>query len=59
MKLLVEDMFECPFKYDEYYKLSEYTSGTDTRCTLNNKYCYQAACPLKKEKTIIVKWAVK
>jgi len=52
----VEDMFECPFKYDEHYQLSEWTSGCDTMCTILKDECYKENCPLIKENSIKIEW---
>lgn len=55
----VNDMYECPFKYIDYYELSDYTSGCDTKCTILEDECWQANCPLKEENEIKVIWSVK
>lgn len=54
----IECMFECPFQYDEHYQMSEYTWGTDTKCTILGDDCWQDKCPLKKEGEIRVVWGV-
>ena len=60
MKVIkVNDMYECPFKYSEYYQLSELTAGSNTMCSLSKNECWQKNCPLKKEDTIKVIWSVK
>ena len=59
MKIIkVNDMYECPFKYSEYYQLSEITAGCDTKCTIIEDECWQKNCPLKKEGEIKVIWSV-
>jgi len=52
----VEYMFECPFKYEEAYQYSEFTSGTDAMCAILAADCCKADCPLIKEGSIKVKW---
>jgi hypothetical protein len=57
----VENMFECPFKYERDFSYSEYTHGTDTLCTLrsgDDSECCQEGCPLKGAEQIVVKWQV-
>ena len=57
-EIKVDAMFECPFQHEEYYEYSEYTSGTDTKCTILEDGCWQKNCPLKAEEEIKVTWAV-
>jgi len=57
--MVVNDMFECPFKYTEVYQISEFTAGSDNKCTLTHTDCWQKDCPLKKEGKIKVVWNVK
>lgn len=54
----VENMFECPFAYEEEYQLSDVTMGSNTMCTILGGDCFQVNCPLKAEKEIRVTWAV-
>ena len=57
MKVIeVEEMFECPFQYSEYYKMSEYTSGADDMCAITKEYCCLKTCELKKEGEIKIMW---
>lgn len=55
-RIIVEDMYECPFKFEEMVVYSEYSSGTDTKCTLLKNDCYKKKCPLQKEGSIKVHW---
>lgn len=57
--VLVENMFECPFEYEEIYQISDVTAGSDTMCTILRDDCRQKNCPLKKEQQITIRWSVK
>lgn len=57
--IVVNDMYECPFKYSESYQLSDVSSGMDTKCTILEDECWQGSCPLKKEGEVKVIWNVK
>ena len=55
--IIVEDMYECPFKGSYEYQLSELTSAADDVCLLRSSdECIMDKCPLIKEKQITVKW---
>ena len=59
-EIIVEDMYECPFKGTHEYQLSELTGGCDDVCLLRDSdECEQAKCPLIKESVITVKWRQK
>ena len=57
--VLVENMFECPFKYEEQYMISEMTAGSSTMCTILEEGRQQKYYPLKKEQQITIKWGVR
>ena len=59
-EIKVEDMYECPFKGQEGYSLSDRTGGVDDICLLlDGSFCELKPCPLKKAGKIIVIWAKK
>lgn len=55
----VEFNFECPFLYTEVYRMSEYTAGSDTKCTLLDAAdcdgVGQKKCPLTEHSFLIVR----
>jgi len=56
-EIIVEYMFECPFKGTVAYQLSELTSGEDIVCLLmDSDDCEEEKCPLIREEQILVKW---
>jgi len=52
----VEEMFECPFKYEEEFRYSELTTGYDNKCTILKDDCRRDGCPLINENSIKVEW---
>lgn len=50
----VDDMYECPFQYNEVYQISKFSAGSDVMCSLLKAECWQKNCPLKKEDAIKV-----
>ena len=53
MKVIEVDFnYECPFHYEEEFRYSEYTAGTESKCTILSKDCCgfrSGKCPLKNE----------
>lgn len=52
----VEFNFGCPFHYEEIYQISEFTVGSDSKCTLLGEDCCgleQKECPLKENIILI------